>query len=161
MAFARQGHGDKAFAILRLMNPIEHARTPEDVRRYKVEPYVAAADIYALKDHVGRGGWTWYTGSAGWMYRAWLEEVFGFRLRRDMLRIDPVMPSAWDRVTLRYGYRGARYEIVIENPSHVCRGVMGVELDGNAVPAKAIRLDDDGALHTVRILLGPQPTELE
>ncbi|MGH2367239.1 MAG: GH36-type glycosyl hydrolase domain-containing protein, partial [Chloroflexota bacterium] len=90
MAFARRGQGNRAVELLRLLNPVEHARTPEDVDRYKVEPYVVAADVYNLAGHVGRGGWTWYTGSSGWMYRVWLEEVLGFKLRGDRLTLDPV-----------------------------------------------------------------------
>jgi cellobiose phosphorylase len=155
LAFARMGDGDRAVEILRMMNPVEHARLPEDVQRYKVEPYVVAADVYELTGSIGRGGWTWYTGAAGWMYRVWLEEVCGFRLRGDRLTIDPCIASAWDGFTLRYRYRTAHYEIVIENPHHVCRGTETVELDGNVIAEKTVQLQDDGAQHTLRVQMGP------
>ena len=93
MAFARVGDGDKAVRLLRMLNPIEHAREDEDRERYKVEPYVMAGDVYSLAGHVGRGGWTWYTGAAAWTYRVWLEEVLGFRRRGDTLTINPIIPK--------------------------------------------------------------------
>jgi len=154
LALARLGQGDAAVEILRMMNPVEHARTPEDANHYKTEPYVVAADIYALEGHVGRGGWTWYTGSAGWMYRVWLEEIFGFHLRGDKLTISPCIASDWHGFTLRYRYRSAHYEIVVENPKHVCRGVELVELDGEIAADKVLHLKDDGASHAVRIVMG-------
>lgn len=154
MAFARQGDGDRAGHLLGMLNPVEHARTPEDVQRYKVEPYVVPADVYALEGHVGRGGWTWYTGSAGWMYRVWLEEVLGFKLRGDELTVDPVIPSDWDGFSIRYRYRSAEYQVRVENPDRVCRGVARVELDGQRVEGDSIGLRDDGAVHTVVVRLG-------
>ncbi len=154
MAFARQGDGDKAVALLRMMSPIEHTRTPEETERYKVEPYVVAADVYSLEGQAGRGGWTWYTGSAGWMYRIWLEEVLGFHLRGEELIIDPCISSDWPGFTLRYRYRSSAYEIQVENPDGVCRGVRSIELDGEPVAGPAVPLRDDGALHTVRVRLG-------
>jgi cyclic beta-1,2-glucan synthetase len=157
LALARQGKGDEAVKILRMMNPVEHAREPEDVQRYKVEPYVVAADIYALKDRVGQGGWTWYTGSASWMYRVWLEEIVGFHLRGDQLAIDPVLPKEWHGFTVRYRYRNTPYEIVVENPDHVSRGVAAIELDGQPIHHLSICLEDDGTPHTLRIRLGLIP----
>jgi cyclic beta-1,2-glucan synthetase len=154
LAFARRRNGDRAGALLRMMNPVEHARMPEEVGRYRVEPYVVAADVYALEGQVGRGGWTWYTGSAGWMYRIWLEEVFGFTLRGDTLVLDPAIPSDWSGFSLRYRYRSASYEIIVENPQHVSSGVEVVELDGQAVPEKTIALRDDGKRHAVRVRMG-------
>jgi cellobiose phosphorylase len=154
LALARFGHGDAAVEILRMMNPVDHARTPEEAHRYKTEPYVAAADIYALDGRMGRGGWTWYTGSAGWMYRVWLEEIFGFHLRGENLTISPCIASAWDGFTLHYRYRTAHYEIVVENPEHICRGIESVELDGKPLADKIVRLQDDGAEHKVRIVMG-------
>ena len=101
MAFARRGDGDKAVRLLRMLNPVEHAREDEDRERYKVEPYIMAGDVYSLAGHVGRGGWTWYTGAAAWTYRVWLEEVFGFQRRGDTLTINPVIPKEWS------GFRSA------------------------------------------------------
>ena len=154
LALARQGKGNEAVAILRMMSPVEHSREPADVQRYKVEPYVVAADIYALKDRVGQGGWTWYTGSAAWMYRVWLEEIAGFRLRGDQLSLDPTLPTEWSGFTVRYRYHSTPYEIVVENPDHVSHGVVSVELDGQTVTNHAICLEDDSTPHTLRICLG-------
>ena len=95
MAFAALGEGDKAAELFSLLNPINHARTRADVHRYKVEPYVVAADVYAAPPHVGRGGWTWYTGSAGWMQRAGIESILGLRLQGAVLHLDPCIPKAW------------------------------------------------------------------
>jgi cyclic beta-1,2-glucan synthetase len=155
LALARQGKGDEAVAILRMMNPVEHAREPEDVQRYKVEPYVVAADIYALKDRVGQGGWTWYTGSASWMYRVWLEEIVGFHLRGNQLSVNPTLPMAWNGFTVRYRYHNTPYEIIVENPDHVGHGVVSLELDGQPVAEQSICLEDDNTPHTLRIRMGP------
>jgi len=154
LAFARQGDGDKAVSLLRMLNPIEHARAEKDSARYRVEPYVIAADVYALKDNVGRGGWTWYTGAAGWIYRVWLEEVLGFKLRGDTLTLDPVIPKAWPGFRIRYRHKTTWYDIAIENPSHICRGVAQMELDGVLVPAGVVSLLDDQQPHTIRVTLG-------
>ncbi len=154
MAFARQGDGDKAVALLRMINPVEHTRAKEDYERYKVEPYVLAGDVYALQDHVGRGGWSWYTGAASWFYRVWLEEVLGFKRRGEELVIDPVIPKEWDGFRLRYRYLSSHYEVRVENPEHRSQGVKLVELDGVEVSEKLIPLRDDGVSHQVRIVMG-------
>ena len=107
------------------------ARAP-DVQRYKVEPYVVAADVYSVAPHVGRGGWTWYTGSAGWMYRAGIESILGFRLQGAPLLLDPCIPTAWPRFEITFKYRSARYDITVENPRGVSRGIASATLDGNA-----------------------------
>jgi len=154
MAFARRGEGDRAVALLQMMNPVEHARTPEESHRYKVEPYVVAADIYALENQVGRGGWTWYTGSAGWMYRIWLEEVLGFQKRGDRLLIDPRISSEWPGFKLSYRFGQTWYNIAVENPEQVRQGVCCVEMDGAPLPTNEIPLQDDGKRHTVVVRLG-------
>jgi cellobiose phosphorylase len=157
-AFARRGEGDRAARVLRILNPVEHARTPEDVARYKVEPYVIAADVYALAGQVGRGGWTWYTGSSGWLYRVWIEDVLGFKLRHDRITIDPAIPSAWDGFKLRYRHGNATYEIVVENPDHLCHGVAWVEVDGQRQPERVVHLADDGGYHHVLVRIGSSET---
>ncbi|TAK33170.1 MAG: DUF3131 domain-containing protein [Chloroflexota bacterium] len=154
MAYARRGEGDRAVEILRMLNPVEHARTPEAAERYRVEPYVVAADVYSLAGHAGQGGWTWYTGSAGWMYRVWLEEVLGVKLRGNKLRLDPVIPADWTGFTIRCELRGARYEVRVENPDHVGRGVAWVEVDGQRQPGEAVTLQNDGGSHIVVVRLG-------
>jgi cyclic beta-1,2-glucan synthetase len=156
MAFAMLGDGDKAGELFSMLNPINHASTPEAVERYKVEPYAICADLYSTPPHVGRGGWTWYTGSAGWMYRAGLEEILGFRLRGATLLLDPCIPKTWPGFKIAFRYRSARYDIEVENPSGVCRGVVHAELDGAVLAENAapIPLVDDSATHRVRIVLG-------
>ncbi len=156
IAFAELGDGDKAAELFSILNPIHHASTRAAVHRYKVEPYVACADVYAVPPHVGRGGWTWYTGAAGWMYRAGLEWILGFRVQGARLALDPCIPSAWPGFEIEFRHRSARYEITVENPRGVSRGVTRLELDGEALPATSagIPLADDGAIHRVRVVLG-------
>jgi cyclic beta-1,2-glucan synthetase len=154
MAFARQGDGDKAVRLLRMLNPVEHARDEKDCERYKVEPYVMAGDVYSLAGHVGRGGWTWYTGAAAWIYRVWLEEVLGFQRRGDTLKINPVIPKDWPGFRLQYRYQNTIYRIAVENPVHCSSGVILVEVDGITVADKIVTLRDDGLRHEVRVVLG-------
>jgi cyclic beta-1,2-glucan synthetase len=154
LAFAGLGDGDKAGELFAILNPINQTRTRAGVHRYKVEPYVAVADVYAAPPHVGRGGWTWYTGSAGWMYRAGVEWILGFRLRGSFLHLDPCIPRAWRGFALSFRYHSARYEIAVENPRGVTRGVSTVALDDQALDGASIALVDDGATHRVRVVLG-------
>jgi cyclic beta-1,2-glucan synthetase len=156
LAFAALGEGDKAGELFSILNPINHASTRAGVHRYKVEPYVMAADIYAEPSHVGRGGWTWYTGSAGWMYQAGVESILGFRLRGSSLLLEPCIPRAWRGYEIDFRYHSARYEIVVENPQGVSGGVASAFLDGQPVAGggATIPLADDGATHAVRVVLG-------
>jgi cyclic beta-1,2-glucan synthetase len=158
-AWAQLGDGDRAAGLFDLLNPIRHSADAEAAARYKVEPYVVSADVYSVDPHVGRGGWTWYTGSAAWLYRAGLEAVLGFQLRGDRLRIDPCIPKAWPGFALTFQYRvGARvtrYEIAVENPGRVCGGVALVEMDGRTIPGgDGVRLVDDGGVHALHVVLG-------
>jgi cyclic beta-1,2-glucan synthetase len=143
-----------------MINPVNHARTPEDVQRYKVEPYVVTADIYSVSPHEGRGGWSWYTGSAGWMYRVALESILGLRLDGgDILVLNPCIPADWPRYTLHYRPdEDTHYEIIVENPDGVERGVTSVEIDGQPVPhdegPARIPLAHDGQKHTVQVMMG-------
>ncbi len=156
MALAALGEGDEAASLFSLLNPINHASTRAGVYRYKVEPYVVAADIYAMPPHVGRGGWTWYTGSAGWMYRAGLESILGLRLCGDHLSFDPCIPKAWPgfEVSMRFG--SARYDIKLENPSGVSRGVTFAAIDGKTITDRPLRLSliDDGGTHRLDVRIG-------
>ena len=155
LAFAALGDGDKAGELFAILNPINHASTRAGVHRYKVEPYVSAADVYAAAPHVGRGGWTWYTGSAGWMYRAGVEWILGFRLRGTVLHLDPCIPRAWRGFEVNFRYHSSRYEIRVANPRGVTRGVSSVEIDGQSIGEVAgIPLADDGATHQVHLVLG-------
>jgi len=155
IAFAELGAGDKAADLFDLLNPIHHANSRADVHKYRVEPYAVAADIYSESPHVGRGGWTWYTGAAGWLHRAGLEWILGFRKRGPTLRIDPCIPPLWKGFEITYRHGRTLYRISVENPEGVCRGVSRVSLDGAALPGEAlVPLSDDGREHRVQVLLG-------
>ncbi len=155
LAFAALGDGDKAGELFAMLNPIHHGSTRADIQRYKVEPYVMAGDVYALPPHTGRGGWTWYTGAAGWMYRAGVEWILGFHLRGTTLVMDPCIPRDWPEFALSFRYHSSRYEVKVFNPKSVCRGIHSVEVDGKPVRGgAAILLKDDGASHDIRIVLG-------
>jgi cyclic beta-1,2-glucan synthetase len=155
-AFAKLGDGDKAAELFSLLNPINHARTWAATQCYKVEPYVACADVYSVAPHVGRGGWTWYTGSAGWMYRAGLESILGFTVEDATMRLDPCMPRAWQNFEIAFRHHTTRYELSVENHSGVCHGIARLELDDQTLPrgSNHITLVDDGKTHHVRVILG-------
>lgn len=150
-AAALQGHGNRAMELFEMLSPIRHSATLDLIHRYKVEPYVVAADIYSESPHAGRGGWTWYTGSAGWLYRAALEAILGFRLRGDRLIIDPCIPSDWKQFEITFRFRSATYHIAVENPRMQQRGFGVVSLDGQPLSDPFVRLADDGVRHEVRV----------
>ena len=155
IAFAMLGEGDEAAELLRILNPINRTSTRTGVYAYKVEPYVLAADIYAEPPHVRRGGWTWYTGAAGWFYRAGMEWVLGLQVRADKLVFDPCIPKKWRSYSIFYQHENSRYEITVENPDGVERGIVTIELDGELqLNSNSITLQDDGQLHQVRVVLG-------
>lgn len=154
MAVARLGNGDEAVELFHLLNPINHTRSAADVERYKAEPYVTAADVYAHPAHAGRGGWTWYTGSAGWMYRAGLESILGLRRHGASFELDPCIPTAWPEYSIAWRFGRTRYEISVLNPAHRCRGIAEAQLNGHPVDPAAIPLVDDGATHQVRVVVG-------
>jgi cyclic beta-1,2-glucan synthetase len=165
VAFAMLGDGDRAAELLAMLNPITHAATPRGVQEYRVEPYVAVGDVYSEAPHVGRGGWTWYTGSAGWLYRAGIERVLGIRVQGARLVLDPCIPSAWPGFTATYQHGAARYEIVVENPTSICRGVATLELDDVALTDRSgIPLCAAPGTHRVWVVMGhadpatPAPT---
>ena len=155
MAMARKGDGERAVQLLRMLNPIEHARDAETVWHYGVEPYVVAADVYRLPGRVGQGGWSWYTGSAAWMYRAWIEEVLGLQIRGEQMRIDPVIPATWPGFSLRYRHGETIYSIAVENPDGFEHGIAWVEMDGKRVKDGIIILEQGLVQHQVRVRMGP------
>ena len=157
MALARLGSGDEAAEFFHMLNPVNHGRTAADVARYKTEPYVMAGDVYARSPHAGRGGWSWYTGSAGWMYRAGLESILGLRRRGRTFVLDPCIPSSWPEYRIAWRFLDSRYEISVSNPTRRCRGVGAATLDGAPVDAAAIPLLNDGRTHEVQIVLGDPP----
>ena len=154
-AYAQMGDGARAGRLFDLLNPINHSRTAEKARHYRVEPYVLAADVYGAAPHTGRGGWTWYTGSAGWLYRLGIEALLGLRRSGDELRIAPCIPPEWEGYEMKLRWGTAVYHIQVHNPAGVSRGVTRVTLDGEELPDGVIALRDDDANHTVAIHLGP------
>jgi cyclic beta-1,2-glucan synthetase len=154
MAFAQLGDGDRAVELFALLNPVNHSRTVEDVRRYRAEPYVVAADVYSVPPHTGRGGWTWYTGSAGWMYRIGIETILGISLSQGALHIDPCIPRSWPKYEVTFKPAKTTYHIVVENPDGVSRGVTRLEVDGVDVTGRDVPIATDGAEHSVRVVLG-------
>ena len=131
IALARLGQGDAAMELFHMLNPINHMRTPEDVDRYRAEPYAVAADVYAHPMHVGRGGWTWYTGSAGWMYQAAIEALLGLRRAASTFSMNPCIPATWPRYSLEWRAGRALYRITVMNPERMCRGVASAMIDGH------------------------------
>jgi cellobiose phosphorylase len=157
LATALQGDGDRAFELYQMINPLTHAVTPEDVERYKVEPYVVAADVYTAAGHLGRGGWTWYTGSASWLYRVGLETILGFSKLGDTLTFEPRIPRNWPEFAIEYRYGSALYAITVTNGAGAAGApgeVVSVTVDGLDRPEQTIPLVDDGQRHEVRVRLG-------
>lgn len=150
MAFARMGDSARAWELLGMINPVNHGKSAEAIATYKVEPYVIAADVYGVAPHTGRGGWSWYTGSAGWMYRLILESLLGLRREGDTLRFEPCLPADWPGVSLRYRYGEAFYAIVFSQAFGDGDG-QGVTLDGAELPDSVIRLVDDHQEHRVAV----------
>jgi cyclic beta-1,2-glucan synthetase len=156
LAYAMLGNGDRAAELFSLLNPINHASTHAGIHRYKVEPYVVCADVYSAPGHVGRGGWTWYTGSAGWMYRTGIEAILGINLRGHTLRIDPCLPRAWNGFEFTFKHGSSRYRIEVRNRRGSGNGSMQATLDGQELQGEVceIELLDDGRYHYGKVTLG-------
>jgi cyclic beta-1,2-glucan synthetase len=156
LAFAELGDGDRAGELFSIINPINHASTRAGIHRYKVEPYVACADVYSAAQHVGRGGWTWYTGTAGWMYRTAVEGILGIHVRGRTLVVNPCIPRAWSGFEVTHRFGSSRYRITVENPRGVSQGVVKASLDGREIPSSPceIALLDDGSYHYGVVTLG-------
>jgi cyclic beta-1,2-glucan synthetase len=153
-AFAKLGQGDRAERLFRLLNPIHHGADAEQVARYRVEPYVVPADVSGAVPHAGRGGWTWYTGSAGWMYRLGLEAILGLTRVGESLHIAPCIPKDWPGYEIQYQHGETRYRISVQNPSGVNQGVKRVLLDGEVLPGADIPLLRDAGTHHVQVEMG-------
>ena len=151
LATAMQGEGDRAFELFQLINPLERTRTAEGVATYRAEPYVVAADVYSAAGNVGRGGWTWYTGSASWMYRVGLEAILGFTREGDRFRLDPRVPSGWPEFGLEYRFGGATYRVTVAEPGRARSGAQVVEMDGEVLESEWVPLVDDGRAHEVMV----------
>ncbi|MFO1432694.1 MAG: glucoamylase family protein [Candidatus Competibacteraceae bacterium] len=153
MAFAALGDSRRAWELLAIINPVNHGRSPEESATYQIEPYVAAADVYALPPHTGRGGWSWYTGSAGWLYRLIVEALLGLRLAVDKLQVAPCFPADWQAFKVHYCYRETVYHIVVQRlPGG--SGETSLTVDGVAQHGNAIPLVDDGHEHVVEVRVG-------
>ncbi len=151
MAYARLGYGDKAHELFNLINPINHTRTQIECSKYKVEPYVMAGDVYTVNIHLGRGGWTWYTGSASWMYKAGLEEILGFKKNGDKLILDPCIPKNWEGYSIVYKYKETKYTIIVKNPNGLNKLENKLFLDRELQETNLIELKDDRLDHIVEV----------
>ena len=152
MAFAALGDNERAWELTTMINPANHATSPQSIATYKVEPYVMAADVYAVAPHIGRGGWSWYTGSAGWMYRLILESLLGLRLEVDRLHVTPCLPAHWDGLKIHYRFRETVYHIAVSQTragDDGKSGILSVTVDGIELDSQAISLIDDQREHTV------------
>lgn len=154
IAFAMMGDGDKAIELFGLINPINHTRTNMEYSIYRVEPYVMAADVYSVPPHVGRGGWTWYTGTASWVYKAGLESILGFSKTMDRLVFNPCIPKKWTEFSLQYRYHKTTYQITVKNPGNVNRGVTHITTDGTFLEGNSIELINDEKTHIVEVFMG-------
>jgi len=155
MAYALMGSGDKAWDLYNMLVPINHTNNAMEVSRYKVEPYVMAADVYAVHPHAGRGGWSWYTGASGWMYRVALQHILGFNLRGNKLVVNPTIPKGWKEYQIEYLYMDTNYLIVIKNPEQLNTGIKSILVDGDLnAQSNEIQLINDGNFHNVEILMG-------
>jgi cyclic beta-1,2-glucan synthetase len=151
LATALQGNGERAFELFQMINPLNRSRTPDEVAIYQLEPYVVSADVYTAAGHVGRGGWSWYTGSASWMYRVGLEAILGFTKRSDRLSLDPRVPAGWEAFTIEYRHGRSRYRITVHQPSAARMGNQHVTLDGQELEGEVVMLSEDGRQHEIVI----------
>jgi cellobiose phosphorylase len=154
MAYARLGDSRRAWELLTLINPVNHALSAEQVAVYKAEPYVVAADVYAVAPHVGRGGWSWYTGSAGWLYRLIIESLLGLQREGDRLRITPCLPQDWTTYTMNYRFGRSHYRIVVtQTLSNDSAAQTHVTHNGVEQQDGEIALIDDGLRHEVTVAI--------
>jgi len=154
IAFTKLGFGDKAVEYYRMINPIEHSRTKDAARKYKVEPYVIPADIYGANNLVGRGGWTWYTGSSSWFCKAGLEDILGLKIEAGMLKLEPCISSKWEEYSIKYRYKTSIYNINVKNPEGKCTGEnQKFYLNGKEIEEKQIKLEDNNSINEIEIIL--------
>lgn len=147
------GNGDKAVKYFKYLIPIEHSRTRETANKYKVEPYVVVADIYTADNLIGRGGWTWYTGSSSWLNKVGIEAILGVNIENGILKINPCIDSSWKEYSIRYRYKTSIYNIKVKNPNGKQTGVQIFKLNNNEIPEKQIKLIDDGRTNEIEIIM--------
>ena len=145
------GFGDKAVELFRMINPIEHSKTREAANKYKVEPYVIAADVYGHENLAGRGGWTWYTGSSSWFLKAGIEYILGLRIKDNILSLEPCISSEWKEYSIKYRYGESLYNIKVKNPNKKNTGVEKFFVNGKKIEDKKIKLQDDGRVYDIEI----------
>lgn len=146
------GFGDKALELYKMINPIEHSRTKEASNKYKVEPYVIAADIYGAGNLAGRGGWTWYTGSSSWYYEAGIKYILGLKIEKGYLKIEPCIPKNWKEFLIRYKWKESIYNIKVKNVNENNSGVKQVLLNGQEVENK-IKLDGNNKIYNIEVII--------
>lgn len=139
--------------LYRMINPIEHARTKEASKKYKVEPYVIAADVYGLGNLVGQGGWTWYTGSSSWYYKAGIEYLLGLKVENGYIKIEPCIPKEWKEYQIQYKWKESIYNIKVKNPKGKNTGVCQISLNGERVE-NYIRLDGSRKIYQIEVIMG-------
>lgn len=154
MAYAKMGDGEKAVELFELLNPINHTRTHIEYSKYKAEPYVMAADVYSVEPHTGRGGWTWYTGAAGWIYRVAFEYILGFKKHGETLIIDPCIPKNWGGFDIKYKFKDTQYIIEVKNPDRINRGVKKITVNNKKITGNKIHLVNDRKEHYVEVIMG-------
>lgn len=153
IAFAILGQGDKTFELYKMINPIEHSRTKQQSDKYKVEPYVIAADIYGTGNLVGRGGWTWYTGSSSWYYKAGVEYILGLKINNGNLKLEPCIPKDWKEYSIRYKFGESIYNIIVKNPNGKNTGLDKFIFNGDEISEKCIKLINDGNINEIEIIM--------
>ncbi len=153
LAFTKLGFGDKAVEYYTMINPIEHSKTKDAAKKYKVEPYVIPADIYEARGLEGRGGWTWYTGSSSWFNKIGLENILGFNIKNGVLQINPCIPSKWQEYSIRYRFKSSIYNIKVKNPNGKNTGVEKFILNGEVIENKEIKLVDNGNVNEIEVIM--------
>lgn len=154
IAFAKLGFGDKAVEYYRMVNPIEHSRTKEEAKKYKVEPYVIAADVYGASNLQARGGWTWYTGSSSWFCKAGLEDILGLKVEEGNLKVEPCISNKWEGYSIKYRYKTSIYNIEVKNPNGKCTGEnQKFFFNGKEIKEKQIKLEDNGSINEIEVIL--------
>jgi cyclic beta-1,2-glucan synthetase len=155
-ALTKLKRGNEAYQYYRFLNPITHSRNLDEANQYAVEPYVVAADVYSRPPFMGHGGWTWYTGSSGWMYRLGIEAILGFKLMGEQFTMDPCIPAEWEGFKITFKHHGTEYNVEVKNPDHLQKGVKEIWLDGKNLENKRITIKKDSSVHHVKIILGDQ-----
>ena len=153
LALTKLGFGNKALEYLKMISPIEHTKTKQDVQKYRIEPYTIAADIYSTKGLEGTGGWSWYTGSSSWFYKVAIENILGFKIINNYIIIDPAIPSYWREYEIQYKYKTTIYNIKINNYNAKNTGVSKVILNNEQLKENKIKLVDDGKIHNIEIFM--------